>query len=227
METKNIILPLFEGFYWTMHEFNDDLLIENFSEDIETAYNNDDLNNISSEIPKKEKTALIKNQGSYNDYYELFFKYYDIDYSWYTNDYAKAYCTEFDAEFGSIYPLIGIEKIKFDKSQSPKYYNYSNDSILVNISYNMDIMKQYLINNKEAFSEYIKDENTSYDGFFAYLSNDFDEYIAVDDFKESQVTQILDFCIKNEYWDNELQETLLDIAQELQIYGGDYIIDDI
>jgi len=45
------------------------------------------------------------------------------------------------------------------------------------VNYDIKKIKQYLLNNKEAFSTYILKANTSYDGFSAYGTNVFEEYI--------------------------------------------------
>ena len=61
----------------------------------------------------------------------------------------------------------------------------------------MDDIKKMLYNNKISFTKYIKDHNTSYDGYIPSGTNVFDDYIKSDDFEAFELTQIIDFYIKS------------------------------
>jgi hypothetical protein len=95
----------------------------------------------------------------------------DIDYKSYQTDVAKAICQEVGKQMSDF-----IGSIKFESLESPKYYNYSNDSINVLIDPNKETISNYIYENKEAFCKYLKENYTSCDGFASYHSNSFDEW---------------------------------------------------
>tara|TARA_A100001201_G_C4020323_1_gene180397 strand:- start:30 stop:623 length:594 start_codon:yes stop_codon:yes gene_type:complete len=66
-----------------------------------------------------------------------------------------------------------VHSIKYLKLNSPKYYNYSNDSIECEIAPNMEAIKEYINKYQEEWSQYLKDNYTSYDGFCSFHSNDY------------------------------------------------------
>jgi len=86
--------------------------------------------------------------------------------------------------------------------QSPQFYNFSNDSINIEIELkDMDKIIQYLNENEDEFRQHIKESYTSCDGFSSYHSNNSDDWI--DDLK-SEVTlshklgATLEFILINE-----------------------------
>jgi hypothetical protein len=46
---------------------------------------------------------------------------------------------------------------------SPREYNFANDEITISVDVDYDKVKEYLLDNKESFSKYIEEKNTSYD----------------------------------------------------------------
>ena len=66
-----------------------------------------------------------------------------------------------------------VHSIKYLKLNSPRYYNYSNDSIECEIAPNMEAIKEYINKYQEEWSQYLKDNYTSYDGFCSFHSNDY------------------------------------------------------
>lgn len=97
-----------------------------------------------------------------------------------------------------------IDNYYFVKLQSPKEYNFSNDMIIVDYaltSKNVFHIKSYLLKNYDAFSRYIKDNYTSYDGFMSYHSNNAEEWLqllpeCLND--EHKLGSILNFILENE-----------------------------
>jgi len=189
MTKKIIYLPLFSWFYYSIHSFDYDYIIEMFSSDIickEWFYLN-----LSDEDKKLAKDL------DYSDLSDLFDKYYDIDYEKYNNDYCIEYLEAFKKKFSKdLLNEIWIELLEYKWLESPAYYNYDTDHINVEVNYDIKKIKQYLLNNKEAFSTYILKANTSYDGFSAYGTNVFEEYIWKDDFEAFELTQIIAFYIQ-------------------------------
>jgi hypothetical protein len=100
------------------------------------------------------------------DYYSL-----EIDYKSYQTDVAKAICVEIGKQMSD---FIGL--IKFQSLESPKYYNFENDSINVLIGPIKENISNYIYENKEAFCKYLKENYTSFDGFISSHSNSFDEW---------------------------------------------------
>lgn len=93
-------------------------------------------------------------------------------------------------------------KFTYQAIQSPKFYNFSNDSINVEVEVeNMNKIIQYLNENEDEFRQHIKESYTSCDGFISYHSNNSDNWI---DDLESEVTlshklgATLEFILINE-----------------------------
>lgn len=66
-----------------------------------------------------------------------------------------------------------IEEIEFEDIQSPKEYNYVNDSINCVITPKIDNIQKFIYKNKDVFCQYLKENYTSYDGFISAYENDF------------------------------------------------------
>lgn len=99
--------------------------------------------------------------------------------------------------------------VKYENLSSPQYYNFTNDSINVEYTLTKEVyasVMQYLRDNKEGFSEYIKNRYTSRDGFMSWYSNDYDYwmdvYLNLDEEHTSSdhcFSAALDFIVRNEY----------------------------
>ena len=75
-----------------------------------------------------------------------------------------------------------VEEIEIEKVCSPKFYNFSNDSINVKVTFsaeNIRNIKNFIQENQEAWKKYLKETYTSYDGFISHHSNnsESDEWI--------------------------------------------------
>ena len=93
-------------------------------------------------------------------------------------------------------------KFTYQEIESPKFYNFSNDSINVEVEVeSMDKIIQYLNENEDEFRQHIKERYTSRDGFISYHSSNSNDWI--DDLK-SEVTlahklgATLEFILINE-----------------------------
>ena len=116
-----------------------------------------------------------------------------IDWSSYYRDIAKKYC-EYVEEVLSDF----TSDIKFECIDSPNYYNFSNDSINCEIEFNDSLVDQYILDNYDEFSQYIRDKYTSRDGFISFYENDAPQWL--DGWKEDshKVGSILNFICINE-----------------------------
>lgn len=95
-----------------------------------------------------------------------------------------------------------IDSLIFESLQSPRFYNFENDSINIEVVIKKDVILQYLKDNFNEFEAYINNNYTSYDGFSSYYSNDAKEWLTgfENDKLESethQVGAILDFISIN------------------------------
>jgi hypothetical protein len=64
-----------------------------------------------------------------------------------------------------------IESMKFQHVSSPQYYNFTNDSIDVEIVVKAENIAAYIYKEMEAFDAYLKERYTSRDGFISHYSN--------------------------------------------------------
>lgn len=157
---------------------------------------------------------------SYNQENGTNFEYDDFhwDYSDYYNQTAKNCCK-------AIEKLLKekniVQSIEFQKVVSPKYYNFSNDSINIEVKINIDILIFFIESNKKAFDTYIKDNYSSCDGFTSFHSNDGDMWLKSlmnDDLDkpEHKFGAILDFVCKTLIDEKDSQYWLY---EQLEHYG--------
>ena len=136
----------------------------------------------------------------------LEFDAFEFDYRTYENDVSKCCCEVLEAELSDF-----IENIKFQALQSPKYYNYSNDSINCEITININKIMKYLKDNETDWNNYLKENYTSCSGFVS----SYDNYADSPDWSKNaiisgghQLGAVLNFiCVQN------------DITQETLYYG--------
>jgi hypothetical protein len=137
-------LPIFNGFYGTFFEADNE---EN------------ELDHINSEREEKGLTPV-----SYEDC--------DWDYKTYREEVVSNCVVEVEDELSNIFN--GGVKIINEGLVSPKFYNFSNDSINVEIELSDDAfleMMTLLEENDKEFKKFIKDNYTSCDGFISSHSN--------------------------------------------------------
>lgn len=143
---------------------------------------------------------------------------YDFDYDKYYEEVGKECCDAIESKLME----LGFEiQINFQKVVSPKYYNYSNDSIDCEYILKQKQILDYLYANKKAFDKYIKNNYTSRDGFMSSYSNNADEWIEelVSEGKGlgHQLGSILQFILNNEgYTTNNLYE---DVYYKVYLFG--------
>jgi hypothetical protein len=89
----------------------------------------------------------------------------------------KAYYQEVSQEItlvveGILKDLNLVKSIEYQSLVSPKYYNFSNDSIEVGIIPNAKNIVKYWNKHKNKWNQYLKDNYTSYDGFISSYDNE-------------------------------------------------------
>jgi hypothetical protein len=116
-----------------------------------------------------------------------------IDYQDYHNVMADSICEGICDELES-HELIN--DYKFEGLRSPKYYNFSNDSIDVEVE--VDIVKLISLceGQIEEFAEYLKENYTSYDGFRSSYSNNPDDWFGkLSDYTDGLIMNDTAHCI--------------------------------
>jgi hypothetical protein len=92
----------------------------------------------------------------------------EFDYKTFYNELSELITNEVEFQLKDY-----VHSIKYLKLNSPQYYNYSNDSIECEIAPNMEAIKEYINKYQKEWSQYLKDNYTSYDGFRSFHSNDY------------------------------------------------------
>lgn len=195
--TIETTVPLFDGFYNSVYEFEEERILE----------------------------------GTNLKYDELL-----IDYEGYVNAIGKEYTAQ-------ICDLLKeheyISNYEYEKVVSPKYYNYSTDSIYCKIEfsmYNIAKIKNWLKENWKVFEKTIKEKFTSCSGFHSFYSNSADIWYRdflkaglhgeIENFKAIQWCTILEIILQNDtlidYDHLRIYEDTKENVCELNYYDLDY-----
>lgn len=105
--------------------------------------------------------------------------------------YVEFFSEAINTELNEKFPLELVE------IQSPEYYNFENDEIIVNID--LRLLKRIIKNTKrEILEKYIKERHSSYDGFISFYSNDINDWNKkASEFDVNEICTILTaFCIQ-------------------------------
>ena len=97
-------------------------------------------------------------------------------------------------------------KFTFQKLNSPAYYNYTNDSIDIEIEAEckeIAKIREYIATHKWEFEQYLKENYTSKSGFNSYYSNRYDDWVAetkdFTDYGKHELGAVLQFILENEH----------------------------
>lgn len=119
------------------------------------------FNGFYNTIFEADENSSIEEGKTYEDY--------NFDYEDYRNRVAES-CTNAIEEQLQQFDI----KVEFQAVVSPKYYNFSNDTINVAFhldSVDFDSLHKYLLDNIEDFKTYLEVHYTSRDGFISFHSN--------------------------------------------------------
>lgn len=138
-------------------------------------------------------------QENSNEEFELEFVPYCDDVASHAVDLLENYCITYNHD--NI-----IKSMQYIGLDSPQYYNYSTDRLIIDIDFNLTKLKSYIKTNKDDFNQYLKDNFTSYDGFISFVSNNYDDFMTnynADD-KERCIDVMLEYyiltCIYDSNW---------------------------
>jgi len=169
LELVKTWLPVFNGFYGSGLEDDQDLEY--------TLFNNPD----NPKMNEEHKNWLLE---AVTDY---------ICYSDYCKELSDAICEGISEELKS-HSLI--TNYKFEKLSSPKYYNFSNDSIDVEFEVDIIHLIEECKKDLAEFEKYLKDHYTSYDGFMSSYSNDPQVWFGLeDDYTDGLIMNDTGHCI--------------------------------
>ena len=163
-------LPIFTGFYDTVFQSTDDYLEECLKD-----------SNLLSEKEIDEVNRL----NCYNEAVE---------------EYELATVKDCICEIKNKLSNRFITAIEYERTQSPKEYNYVNDSVDIEVMLtddNVTAIKDFISDNKSAWIECLKSHYTSCDGFISSYSNKVEDweidYAILDSHK---LGRILDFILR-------------------------------
>jgi len=153
---------------------------------------------------------------------DLTYENINFDFKNYSIDVSKKACYYIEKQLKD----FGILSIQFQELISPKYYNFSTDSINCEIEIEPEKIRWYIHNNFENFREYIYDNYSHKSGFISSYSNQSCDWITntsnFSDFTQNKhyLGSILTFICQNEgINENHLCQFILD-----DIYIDNYII---
>lgn len=119
--------------------------------------------------PNEDNEIEYHNQENDTD---LSYDDFEFDYSDYRERVASAFVSSFEGYFSEIMSA----DIQYQSISSPQYYNFSNDSLNIEVELDFDKFMQIVNENKEELREYIRENYTSYDGFHSFHSNDIEDW---------------------------------------------------
>jgi hypothetical protein len=116
-----------------------------------------------------------------------------VDWETYHETIAKKMCEFVEEELRPF-----VSDITFERIASPKYYNFENDAIYIDVEFDYLKVYRYLLANFQTFDRYIADRYTSRDGFISYHS--IDPFDWLDEFTndEHKLGAVMDFILRNE-----------------------------
>lgn len=167
----------------------------------------------------------IKGQREQNNLSELPFEAIQFDYDEYHNTIGENACAFILNKLDGF-----VLSVEFECINSPKYYNYSNDTIHCEIELDNDCIykiHEFITDHKEDFEVYLHDRYTSYSGFTSFYSNKYKDWMF--DFKENlkdkhKLGAYLDFIVKHENITEDAESEMLEYCQQNggYIYAGNY-----
>lgn len=121
-----------------------------------------------------DESSITDEDGNELDYDKI---YEYIDYNGYREGVSKRVT---EVVGNKLMELGLISGIRYESVSSPKYYNFTNDSIDIEIgmsSFNINNLNRIIIENYDVISAEVKRRYSSRDGFISSHSNDLSEWI--------------------------------------------------
>ena len=122
---------------------------------------------IWEDAPNEEREIdWINEQRAEKNLNPIEFDDIEFNYADFYNDLAELITDEIENELKEF-----VYSVKFNKLESPREYNFTNDSIHCEIKPKIKAIREYIESNFDKWSKYLKDNYTSYDGFYSHHSN--------------------------------------------------------
>tara|TARA_R110000787_G_C13427322_1_gene445332 strand:+ start:410 stop:1120 length:711 start_codon:yes stop_codon:yes gene_type:complete len=182
--TAETWLPVFNGYYNTFFDGSDSFV------DYETQIDESEY--------KEYYKELFKAGVTYDFFQNELYQYCDFKDSY--NE-ASEYITNALLNLENNGIILNTE---YQKTVSPKEYNFTSDSINCEITYNARKLKDYINDNFEAYTKYISDRYTSCDGFSSFHSNDVNDWLDFRNLGSHSLGSVLNFVLLNIDSDAEL-----------------------
>ena len=130
-------------------------------------------NTYLEEFQERQIELATDEEGEYTE--ETFFEE-NWDWKKFNLEIAKDFTKKVEEHLQREDPSLEVE-IKFQKLNSPKYYNYHNDSIDISLELNLSKLIDLIGYNYEDLQLIIKNEYTSCSGFISSYSNNISDWI--------------------------------------------------
>lgn len=107
-----------------------------------------------------------------------------------------------------------IQDAKFKKLNSPAYYNYENDKLVVDLKIDLDKLKDWAIEREEELKKYVQKYHSSYDGYVSYV-----RYEDIDQFFARWTDIVIDFylitaiTINEDFEENRLDDYYMELRE--------------
>ena len=136
---------------------------------------------------------------------------YEIDFQEYKQEVALLHVEKLN-DYCVLYNHDNIIKsIKLHSVDSPKYYNFETDRLVLSIDFNLTLLKKYIKDNKEDFKVFLKEKYTSYDGYISFIPNhysDFMEQYNRNEDKNLLINVMLEYFMLRCIYDRPLKEVV-------------------
>lgn len=148
----------------------------------------------------------------------------DIDFDAFKKAVSEQFC---DVFYNADACPSFINGIEFEGVKSPTYYNFETDRVYANITFDddwRDRIKDFMTKNKTWLKDRINHDWSDRDGFWSFLSNDYDDWF--NEFNEENVDErmisvMLQYIMEDN--DENIYDDLLCSLLE-NIYISEYII---
>ena len=175
MNTKTY-LPMFQGFYGTFFEID----YECFFQDLDEQASDSNI-----KITQEMRDTFCESELDTEIYKEYQASIVNASCSMVSNVLTENHI---------------IENLKFEKLVSPRFYNYSNDSINIEVEFsekNIANIERIIKENFKDWELWLEQHFTSYDGFHSFYSNDVNKWDIRECLEhETKSGNILEFIIQ-------------------------------
>lgn len=70
-----------------------------------------------------------------------------------------------------------IKDVKFNSINSPRFYNFETDKLILKVKLNKRGLLRWIKEYKTDFNSYLKENYTSRDGFWSFIENNFNDFM--------------------------------------------------